>query len=494
MQYLPSYLTIALLLLMKELPLKMLLRFLLLNFFCLPIAFASNNLPDLGAPDLKDYDSHTETQLGQAFSTALHTHYDLVYDPIILSYIRRIGERITSETGKNRNFSFFIIDNPEINAFAGPNGVIGIHTGLIASAQSEDELASVIAHEVAHVTQRHLSRTFEYQSNVNTASIASLIAAILIGSQDPSAGIATYMGAMGLNIQQQLKNSRIYESEADYFGIKYLNQAGYSPYAMGEFFGRLSKEMQIYEGTPPEILLTHPVTANRLAKANDRAAQLKTESAPLKDNSLTLIQLRLNFVTKTHTQTYDTKTLSPSETCYLKNLKTLSDQGLSHPQYNIKCLEEASQQQPKERLYKLLLAKIKTETGDSSALQDYEYLTAVYPSDFSIVYLQAQSLNKFNRTQEAIQLLTQKTPKFHYQYLLYSELSKLYAEKNQNDYSYYYDALANYNIGNLPKSTFLVNQAEKITKDKKSKLYQKIVQLKNELEKISQKQQRNQPS
>lgn len=472
----------------------MLLRFLLLNFFCLPIAFASNNLPDLGAPDLKDYDSHTETQLGQAFSTALHTHYDLVYDPIMLSYIRRIGEKITSETGKNRNFSFFIIDNSEINAFAGPNGVIGIHTGLIASAQSEDELASVIAHEVAHVTQRHLSRTFEYQNNVNTASIASLIAAILIGSQDPSAGIATYMGAMGLNIQQQLKNSRIYESEADYFGIKYLNQAGYSPYAMGEFFGRLSKEMQIYEGTPPEILLTHPVTANRLAKANDRATQLKTEPTHFKGDSLALIQLRLNFVTKTQIQTYDKKKLNLNESCYLHNLEALSDQGTNSPEYDMQCLQKASQQIPQERLYKLLLAQIKTETGNPSALQDYEYLSAVYPSDFSIVYLHAQSLVKFNHTEQAIQLLTQNTPRFHYQYLLYSELSKLYAEKNQNDYSYYYDALANYNIGNLPKSTFLTNQALKITKDKKSKLYQKINQLKNELEKISKKQQRNQPS
>jgi len=474
----------------------MLLRFLLLNFFCLPIAFASNNLPDLGAPDLKDYDSRTETQLGQAFSTTLHTHYDLVYDPIMLSYIRRIGEKITSETGKNRNFSFFIIDNPEINAFAGPNGVIGIHTGLIASAQSEDELASVIAHEVAHVTQRHLSRTFEYQNNVNTASIASLIAAILIGSQDPSAGIATYMGAMGLNIQQQLKNSRIYESEADYFGIKYLNQAGYSPYAMGEFFGRLSKEMQIYENTPPEILLTHPVTANRLAKANDRAAQLKTEPSSFKSDALTLIQLRLNFTTKTQTQTYDVKKLNPHESCYLKNLKKLYDQGSSAnaSQYDIHCLETASQSMPKERIYKLLLAQIKTETGDQSALEDYEYLTAFYPTDFSIVYLYAQSLIKFNHKQEAIDLLTKSTPTFHYQYLLYSTLSKLYAEKNQKNYSYYYDALANYNIGNLPKSTFLVNQAQKITKDKSSKLFQKINQLKNELDKNAKKEQRNQPS
>ncbi|MDG4811842.1 M48 family metalloprotease [Hydrogenovibrio sp. 3SP14C1] len=457
--------------------------------------FASNNLPDLGAPDLKDYDSHTETQLGQAFSTALHTHYDLVYDPVMLSYIRRIGDKITSETGKNRNFSFFIIDNPEINAFAGPNGVIGIHTGLIASAQSEDELASVIAHEVAHVTQRHLSRTFEYQDNVNAASIASLIAAILIGTQDPSAGIATYMGGMGLNIQQQLKNSRIYEGEADYFGIKYLNQAGYSPYAMGEFFGRLSKEMQIYEGTPPEILLTHPVTENRLAKANDRAAQLKTEEpSSYKSDTLTLIQLRLNFTTKTQTQTYNTKKLNTHESCYLKNLKQLHDQGSSTPQYDMKCLEAASKKMPKERLYKLLLAQIKTETGDRSALKDYEYLTSFYPTDFSIVYLYAQSLIKLNHKQEAIELLTKSTPTFHYQYLLYSALSKLYAEKNQKNYSYYYDALANYNIGNLPKSTFLVNQAQKITKNKNSKLYQKINQLKIELEKNSQKEQRNQPS
>ncbi len=445
-------------------------------------AHASNNLPDLGASDLKDYDSQTETLLGKSFSTALHTQYPLVYDATLLSYIRRIGEKITGETGQNRHYSFFIIDDPSINAFAGPNGVIGIHTGLIASARSEDELASVMAHEIAHVTQRHLSRTYENQSVASTAGIASILAAILIGSQNPNAGIAAYMGSIGLNIEKQLKNSRIHESEADYFGIKYLNEAGYNPFAMGDFFNRLSKEAQLYKNTPPEILMTHPVTENRLAKARDRAEQLDSKR-PLSYDALKLMQMRLKYVSQTHTDPFEQIQLKESHACYQSNLKTLYLQNQDINQLDAPCLEKLIEENPDERLYRQLLVEVKVTQQDTSALADLERLMDFYPSDFAIPFLFAKSLVAFDQTDKAIELLKTRTPSYHYQYMLYNTLAELYAKQKQPQYSYYYDALAQYNIGNIPRAFLLLTQLEPMITDHKSTFYLKVSQLLEETEK-----------
>lgn len=440
----------------------------------------SADLPDLGASDLRDYDAQTETELGRAFSTALHVHYDLFYDPISLSYVRRIGEKITSETGQSRHFSFFIINDPNINAFAGPNGVIGINTGLITAAKSEDELASVVAHEIAHVTQRHLSRIFEYQSSVSAASIASILAAILIGTQDPSAGIATYMGAMGLSIQQQLKNSRLHESEADHFGIQYLYSAGYNPLAMSEFFGRLEKESQIYEFKPPEILRTHPVTANRLADAKDRAEQLGHENQPLKHTELELIQLRVAYLTQGGINAFNRSNLSDLERCYLDNLEALSSETDKNT-WNLKCLESALKSDPTQRLLLIQKAQILNNTDPEQAKDVFQNLMAFYPSDFSLPYLYAVALEKNNKLDDAIELLKKETPRYHYQYLLYSKLAQLFAHKNQTKYVYYYDALANYNIGNLQKSIHLIKQSKRLEKNKKSQFYEKLNRIESEL-------------
>lgn len=447
----------------------------------MPALAFSSNLPDLGAPDLKDYDSQTETSLGRAFSVALHEQYNLFYDATTLSYVRHIGNKITSQTGQARQFSFYIINDSEINAFAGPNGVIGIHTGLILAAKTEDELASVMAHEIAHVTQRHLSRTFEYQDNVSITSIASLIAAILVGSQDLSAGIATYMGGMGLNIQQQLKNSRIHENEADYFGIKYLEKAGYNPYAMPDFFGRLEKESQLNEYKPPEILLTHPVTEERLAKAKERAYQLsKIVPRTYHKRSLQLIQLRMQVLLGIKDY-YGDNQLDKNEKCYLKNLESLQKASANKTSFDTQCLKEATHQYPNNKLYRLLSAQVEAYINPDKSDKDFTYLTAIYPSDFSIPYLHALALVQNHQVDKAIELLKQATPKFHYQQLMYSELSKLYSQKQQPKYSYYYNALANYNIGNTAKALYLLKQAKRLEKNQKSLFFNKLIQLEQQI-------------
>jgi predicted Zn-dependent protease len=270
---------------------------------------------------------------------------------------------------------------------------------------------------------------------------------------------------MGLNIENQLKNSRIHESEADHIGIKYLQQAGFNPHAMSDFFARLEKEKQLYGQDIPEILLTHPVTHTRLAKAKDRANQLKSSHASLNYKTLKLIQLRLLSQQGIEKSQYQQEKLTTEEQCYLNN---------STGKQDLNCLNNAIIKFPKERLYKILKAQILVQEEPEKSYKEYKYLSELYPSDFSIPYLFAVAYEQNNQTEKAITLLKTVTPQFFYQDKLYTKLAQLYASKQEMSRSYYYEALASFNIGNIKKSKHLIREAKKLEADKRSLFFNNL--------------------
>jgi predicted Zn-dependent protease len=457
-----------------------------LALLTLPVFVSAAELPDLGAPDLVEYDQQTEEKLGRAFTTSLHTNYTLNYDPEVVSYIRKIGHKIASHTGDKRHFRFYVIDNDSINAFAGPNGVIGIHTGLIQAVQSEDELASVIAHEIAHITQRHLSRRYEYQSTEgNVASIATLLAAILIGIYDPNAGMATLMGGMGYNIEQQLKNSRAHETEADSQGIELLYKANYNPYAMGDFFARLSKANRNNNASLPEILRTHPVTSQRLAEADNRAQTMPPLKTKSSDDSLNLIKLRLNRSNR-KTNSADLLFLknrqSPAEVCYQLNLLSLHEQNENADLKSTRqCLWQYMMNDPEQTLYSNLMIEsvIKNIPNDNNSLTrilNYaEYQQALNPTDISVLLRYAELLIKLDKIDDAIHLLESKSNVQNYQYQVNKKLAEISAQQNKNAEAYYYQAVAQMDIGNIRRSEYLLKQAVISVTTEGSTLKQKIL-------------------
>ena len=411
----------------------------------------ANDLPDLGSPGLVIYDNQTEQRLGDAFTQALHTQFDLIEDPEVLSYIRRIGHHIAAQTHDNRHFRFYVIDDNSINAFAGPNGIIGIHSGLILASESEDELASVIAHEIAHVTQQHLSRRFEYQETANLTTFASLLAAILIGVHDPSAGMATMLGGTGLNLQQQLKYSRIHEHEADYQGIELLNKAGYNPSAMADFFGKLAKQYQNYEFRPPEILLTHPVTETRLAQAQNRAHQLSDTHTLKVSLDFELVKFRL-------IRTSQPKTFSLSN--QFEDIKTCY-QTLMIERQTSACLSDAIKRHPNNRMLKTLEAELTFNENPKRAIRQLEALYEIYPQDGALLFKLAHYYHKANDNQKAIDLLTTETPLHRYQFQPYMQLANLHAERNETAQSYLYQAKAYIALGNHVRAHHMLEQARK---------------------------------
>ncbi len=230
-------------------------------------------LPDIGASAGSMMTPAEERRLGRRFMRSVRASLPLLDDPLLSSYIEHLGARLLSHTDVgSRQFHFFLVDQTVVNAFAGPAGHIGIYSGLILNTESESELASVVAHEIAHVTQDHLLRAFENASQMSGPMMALLLAAIVLGAAvGGDAGIAAAAGVQAAGVQQQINFTRENEKEADSVGIAILADGGFDPNAMPGFFQRLSKASRLYENNAPEFLRTHPVTTNRIADALARA-------------------------------------------------------------------------------------------------------------------------------------------------------------------------------------------------------------------------------
>ena len=161
-------------------------------------------------------------------------------DPEVESYIQSLGDKLVSYSDSNEQlFTFFVVNDPSINAFAGPGGMIGMNSGVILNSSNESELAAVMAHEITHVTQRHLARQFEEASKYSLLNTAALIGALLIGISNPDAGMAAMTGAAGLAAQNSANFTRANEQEADRIGMQVLAKAGYDPRGMPAFFEKL---------------------------------------------------------------------------------------------------------------------------------------------------------------------------------------------------------------------------------------------------------------
>lgn len=231
------------------------------------------NLPELGSPSDQYLTPASERQLGREFMLSVKQNARVLDDPLINEYIQDLGHRLLKQSdAAGEDFNFFVLEDPSINAFAGPGGHIGIHSGLILATQSENELASVIAHEIAHVTQKHLLRAFDAANQMSGKTAALLLASLLVGlAGSPDAGIAIATGAQASAIQEQINFTRGNEEEADTVGIQILADADFDPRAMPVFFERLTHASRLYDSGLPQMLRTHPVTTNRIADALGRA-------------------------------------------------------------------------------------------------------------------------------------------------------------------------------------------------------------------------------
>jgi beta-barrel assembly-enhancing protease len=243
-----------------------------------------DDLPDIGSPAQAVLTMEDEYQIGRMIVRGLRDSDQILEDPETTEYIQSIGYRLSSQAHDGaQRFSFFMVRDPGINAFALPGGFIGVNSGLLLQTKNESELAGVLAHEISHVTQRHIARSIAAQSRSSLVSTAAMLAAILIGAAAGGGGDAAMAGvaaAQSLAIQQQISFTRSNESEADRVGLGVLARAGFDPNGMPAFFETMSRHAGGGELDIPEMLRTHPVTSTRIAETKERAAQLQIAPAP----------------------------------------------------------------------------------------------------------------------------------------------------------------------------------------------------------------------
>lgn len=237
-------------------------------------------LPDIGSSAAAILSPDEERRIGEQMLRGLRGARAIADDPLLDEYIASIGYRLVAHSERpEQPFTFFVVRSEQINAFAAPGGYIGMNTGLIATAENESEVAAVLAHEVAHVTQRHLVRAFESMQKVSLPIMLAMVGALIAASgSNGDAAQAAVVGGSALLQQQQINFTRGNEYEADRMGIQILARSGFDPQAMATFFWRMGRATRSNTGEGvPEFLRTHPVTVSRISEAKDRATRIASE-------------------------------------------------------------------------------------------------------------------------------------------------------------------------------------------------------------------------
>ncbi|MFL9592144.1 M48 family metalloprotease [Aeromonas schubertii] len=243
-------------------------------------ALASNQLPDIGTAGVVALPIEQEVRYGDAFMRFARAGLPVIDDPVLSEYLDSIGQRLLANAdGVRFPFTFFLVNDSSINAAAFLGGRVKVHTGLFLYADNESELASVLAHEITHVTQRHIARYLEAQASNTPLTLAGLVGSIALAVINPTAGIAALQTTLGLSMQSAINYTRDNEFEADRIGMKTLYDAGFEPMGMANFFQKLAAEYR-YTSKPPEMLLTHPLPETRISEARARAASYQARRVP----------------------------------------------------------------------------------------------------------------------------------------------------------------------------------------------------------------------
>ena len=240
----------------------------------------AQSLPSLGDTEREALSPLMERKLGEQIMREIKRNRDYLSDAPLQEYLNNLGASLLTVRPEARgeaqyDFFFFAVRDPMLNAFALPGGFIGVHSALVLAAQNESELASVMAHEIGHVAQRHIARMLGKQKQDMLIPLAAMVLGALAISSSPDAGVAMIMGGQGLALQRQLNFSRDAEREADRVGLDIMREAGFETAGMINFFGRLQTASRNYSDNAPPYLRSHPMTTERIADIQARTRDLR---------------------------------------------------------------------------------------------------------------------------------------------------------------------------------------------------------------------------
>lgn len=270
---------------------------LLLAVFTFNTAWSAANsniqLPSLGENSAGLISLADEYELGQTLIKRYRASIPTSRDPFIEDYLQRLLQQIVTHSDlSDKRLQLIVLESPSLNAFAAPGGIVGVNTGTFLSAQNEQQLASILAHEIAHLSQRHYARRLQQNKTNYAVSMAALLASIMVAASGNSdVGMAGVTAVQAASVDSSLRFSRSMELEADRIGMQTLVRGGFDPYAMPGMFEQMLRSAR-YRTKVPEFLLTHPVTESRIADSMARARKYPQKQRA-NDEEFQLIQARV---------------------------------------------------------------------------------------------------------------------------------------------------------------------------------------------------------
>lgn len=425
-------------------------------------------LPDLGDSSGTLISPAQEQELGKAFFRSLHSQVKINQDSEIQDYIQSIGQKLVINSDLPTNpFHFFVVLDKQINAFAGPGGYIGINSGLLLLTEEESELASVMSHEIAHVTQRHLYRAFEAANRLSIPTAAATLAALLIGTQSPEAAQAALIAIQAGSIQFQIDFTRDNEKEADRVGMQTLAKSSFNPRSMPTFFERLQQSSRYYGQNIPEFLRTHPVSASRISDTRGRSNKYPYKQvADSQGYLLTKAKLRvmtseniddaLNyFRAREHQGTINQRAIAQ----YGIALAQIEKQNFVEAE---KTFQNLTKQYPEQPQYAYALANTALKADNhNKALALFEQALLRFPSNTSIQLDYIATLLKAKKPLQAKAILETLDLNLQNQPIYFELLAQIYADLKQDAESHRYLAEYYYAIGHTPFAILQIKLAKK---------------------------------
>jgi len=400
-----------------------------------PRALPQSPLPDLGGTADATLSPQMERKIGEEIVQEIRSR-DPSYldDPEVVDYLTGLGQRLVqANPAARQQFEFFAIRDHTVNAFALPGGFVGVHTGLITLAETESELASVLGHEIAHVTQRHIARMLANEQQMQLPLMAAMAAAILFGRARPDLAAGAIAASQAGAVQASLSYSRDFEREADRVGLQTLDAAGFDARAMASFFEKLQRSSRVSDDSSvPGYLRTHPVTVERIADAQNKAAALPYRQHPdSADFYLVRAKLRAesgearDAVAAFDSAVRDGRYGSEAAARYGLALALFRDGKVKQAQAEMVRLRALSVASP---MIELLDARLKRRAGDAAgALKLLADARVRYPSARAVAYADIAALQEAGRNDDALKALADAMRAYPRDARLYGLQAKTYA-------------------------------------------------------------------
>lgn len=394
----------------------------------------ADDLPDLGESARAEFSPQIERRIGESIMNEIRLREpSYVDDAEINDYLSQLGSRLVQASGNpSGQFHFFAIRDNTVNAFAMFGGFIGMNTGTILTAQSESELASVMAHEIAHVTQNHLARQIAKERQNTLPSLIAMAAGILAARANSSVAAATIASTQASVIQAQLAYSRDFEREADRVGFQSLDKAGFDVRGMADFFERLQKAGRLYENNAPVYLRSHPMTVERMSDMQNRAQESPYRQVVSSlDFHLVRAKLRAlmgtprESVAEFENQLREKKYASLPAARYGLVVALMRAKDLSAAQREIEALTAL---RVASALIAGLAAEVKIAAGDFSAAQGiYQEALQRFPQAKSLVYGNAEALYAEQQYTAVVTFVDAQLLRDPDDYKLYGQQARAYA-------------------------------------------------------------------